>query len=70
MRDVFWRAIGQVGNQVVGLAVYEAAESAELGERAPELLTQTMRRTRAQTAALAASAQDNSATTPAKPAQN
>ncbi len=70
MRDVFWRALGQVGNQLVGLAIYEAAAGPALGESAPDLLAQTMRRTRAQTAAVAAKAQDNSATTRAKPALN
>lgn len=69
MRDVFWRGIGQVGDQVIGLAIYEAVGADSLGESAPDLLAQTMRRTRAQTAALA-QAQDNSATTQAKPAQN
>ncbi|WP_299721903.1 hypothetical protein [uncultured Tateyamaria sp.] len=70
MRDVYWRAIGQVGGQVVGLAIYEPADGAALGERAPDLLAQTMRRTRAQTAAEAVKAQDNSATTQAKPVVN
>ncbi|MEM6371181.1 MAG: hypothetical protein AAF727_00135 [Pseudomonadota bacterium] len=61
MRNVFWRAIGQVGDQVIGLALYEPRSGAELGESAPELLAQTMRRTRARTA----SEQDNSATSQA-----
>lgn len=66
MRDVFWRGIGQVGDQVIGMAIYEAAGGADLGERAPDLLAQSMRRTKAQTAAI----QDNSATTRVNPASN
>lgn len=67
MRDVFWRAIAPVGDQVLGLAIYEAQGGSGLGERAPDLLAQAMRRTQAQTAQIAATAQDNSATTRAKP---
>jgi len=70
MRDVFWRAIGQVGEQVIGLAIYEPADAISLGEGAPDLLAQTIRRTRRQTAAEATIAQDKSATTSAKPALN
>ncbi len=70
MRDEFWRAIGQVGDQVVGLAIYEASGGADLGERAPDLLVQTMRRTQAQTDQRARAAQDNSATATSKPATN
>lgn len=67
MRDVFWRAVAPVGTQVIGLAIYEAASEDPLGDRAPALLVETMRRTQERTATLAAAAQDNSATTPAKP---
>jgi len=70
MRDEFWRAVGLVGDQVIGLAIYEAANGADLGELAPELLVQTMHRTREQTTAAAAARQDNSATTAAKPVIN
>jgi len=70
MSDEFWRAVGLVGNQVIGLAIYEPAGGAGLGEVAPQLLAQTMRRTRAQTTAAAAARQDKSATTAAKPASN
>lgn len=67
MRDVYWRAVGPVGDQVIGLAIYEGENGEPLGERAPSLLTETMQRTRARTAAVLGAAQDNSATTPVKP---
>ena len=70
MRDVFWRSISQVGGQTLGLTIYEPTDGAGLGERAPDLLAQTMRRTKQQTAAQTAARQDNSATTQAKPAGN
>ena len=70
MRDVFWRSISQVGGQTLGLTIYESTDGAGLGERAPDLLAQTMRRTKQQTAAQTAARQDNSATTQAKPAGN
>lgn len=70
MRDEFWRAVGLVGDQVIGLAIYEPAGGAGLGELAPELLNQAMHRTRVQTEAAAAARQDNSATTVAKPGTN
>lgn len=70
MRTVFWRAVADVGDHVIGLAIYEASDGAELGERAPDLLSQTLRQTRSRTQALAQDAQDNSATTQAKPATN
>ncbi|WP_299139315.1 hypothetical protein [uncultured Tateyamaria sp.] len=62
VRDVFWRAVGTIGTQAVGFAIYEAADGPELGDDAPALLIQTMTRTQSQTAAT----QDKSATTPAK----
>ncbi|MEP1201361.1 hypothetical protein [Tateyamaria sp.] len=67
MRDVYWRAVGPVGNQVIGLAIYEGENGEPLGESAPSLLTETMQRTRARTAAVASAAKDNSATTLVKP---
>ena len=70
MRDVFWRAISDVGTQTVGLTLYEPADGAGLGERAPDLLAQSMRLTKGQTAAQTTARQDNSATTQAKPATN
>jgi hypothetical protein len=70
MRNVFWRAVGQIGDLAVGLAIYEAADGAQLGRQAPRLLVQTMRRTIAKSATLAAQRRDNSATPPAKPIGN
>lgn len=70
MRDVFWRGTGRVGDQVLGLAIYEAKDGIALGELAPDLLAQTMRRTKGETERAAAAVQDNSATTAAKPAEN
>lgn len=67
MRPVFWRAVGLVGDQVIGLAIYEGENGEPLGERAPQLLRETMQRTRARSAVQSRSAQDNSATTLAKP---
>ena len=66
MRDVFWRAVAQVGDQMIGLAIYEAAGGAGIGEQAPDLLRQTMRRTQERTAVV----QDNSATSEAKQTLN
>lgn len=62
MRDVYWRGVGQVGNQTVGLAIYEAENGAELGELAPQLLIQTMKRTQNQSTAVGVAQLDNSAT--------
>ena len=70
MRGEFWRAIGPVGDQLVGLAIYEAADDAELGERAADLLARTLRRTRAQTDRQTVAAQDNSATAGSNPSTN
>lgn len=67
MRNVYWRAVGPVGDQVIGLAIYEGENGEPLGESAPSLLTETMQRTRARTAAVLRAAQDNSATTLVKP---
>lgn len=69
-REEYWRGVGQVGGQVLGLAIYQGMESPDLGERAPDLLAQTLRNTQRQTAKKAAAKQDNSATTPAKPVTN
>ena len=70
MADVFWRGAGQIGEQVLGLAIYEGAQGGQLGRLAPELLVQTMERTLDQSAIKQAARQDNSATTPAKPSGN
>ncbi len=63
VRDIYWRAVGQIGDQAVGFALYEASGSPELGALAPDLLIQMMDRTQRKSAA----PQDNSATTAAKP---
>lgn len=70
LKDEFWRAIGRIGDQLVGLAIYEAADGEALGDDAPDLLAQTMRRTQAQTTQQARVVQDNSATAVSKPAAN
>ncbi|WP_299684055.1 hypothetical protein [uncultured Tateyamaria sp.] len=64
LREIYWRAAGRVGNQIVGLAIYEAQDSAPLGARAPRLLEQTMQLSQAQTVASVVAAADNSATPP------
>jgi hypothetical protein len=58
VRDVYWRGAGRIGDHIIGLAIYEAQDAPDLGPLAPELLKQTIRRTRDKTAA----GQDNSAT--------
>lgn len=70
LRDVYWRAVGTVGEQVIGLALYEPKGGAELGERAPDLLSQTVRRTQDSSNAARKTAQNNSATAGAKPVTN
>ena len=67
MRPVFWRAVGQVGEQIIGLAIYEGDNGAPLGELAPQMLAETLQRTRARSAVQLSAAQDYSATTPTKP---
>ncbi|MEX0371032.1 MAG: hypothetical protein AB3N09_10395 [Tateyamaria sp.] len=62
MRNTYWRAAGRVGNQVLGLALYQAADRPDLGDAAMALLVETMQRTSQQTEADAATRQDNSAT--------
>lgn len=62
MHDTYWRAAGRVGNQILGLALYQAANSPDLGDTALALLVETMERTNQQTLADAAARQDNSAT--------
>ncbi|MEP2891756.1 hypothetical protein [Tateyamaria sp.] len=51
MRDVYWRGISQIDGQLLGLTIYEAKGGASLGEQAPDLLRQTLRRTKEKTAA-------------------
>ena len=64
LRETYWRAAGRVGDQIIGLAIYEAQDSAPLGPRAPRLLEQTMQRTQDQTVAITVARADNSATPP------
>ncbi|WP_299285174.1 hypothetical protein [uncultured Tateyamaria sp.] len=64
LRDVYWRGVGDVGDHVLGLAIYESKDGANLGEQAPELLVQAMQRTLSQTAARTAQAANNSAPSP------
>lgn len=60
--DVFWRGTGRIGDQIIGLAVYQAADGTDLGPLAPELLVRTMEQSQNRTVAKAAADQDNSAT--------
>lgn len=46
--DTYWRSAGQVGDQILGLAIYSPRGADDLGVKAPALLAQTMRRTLAQ----------------------
>ncbi|MEL6450571.1 MAG: hypothetical protein AAFQ19_04875 [Pseudomonadota bacterium] len=66
MRDVYWRATAQVGDHLLGLALYQPDSAGDLGSTAPDLLVQTMRRTQAHSVR----AQDNSATTGANQTGN
>jgi hypothetical protein len=61
-RDVFWRGAGRIGDQIIGLAIYQAEGNTDLGALAPELLVQTMQQSHNRTIAKAAVQQDNSAT--------
>lgn len=70
LRKVYWRAVGTVGEQVIGLALYEPTGGAELGERAPDMLSQTVRQTQDSSNAARKTAQNNSATAGAKPVTN
>ncbi|WP_299044966.1 hypothetical protein [uncultured Tateyamaria sp.] len=69
MRDTYWRAAARIGNQVVGLALYEPSDGRDLGATAPALLTQMVERTHEQSVIAAVAAQDNSATAGPKPAR-
>ena len=64
LRETYWRAAGRVGDQIIGLALYEAQDGAPLGPLAPRLLEQTMQRTQDQTVAIIVARADNSATPP------
>ncbi|MEM6758950.1 MAG: hypothetical protein AAF601_05675 [Pseudomonadota bacterium] len=46
--DTFWRGRGQVGDQILGLAIYTPKGAASLGRQGPAILAQIMRRTLAQ----------------------
>ncbi len=69
LRDVYWRTAGKVGDQIVGLTIYEVEGGISLGPLAPELLQQTMQRTQDQTIAKAVASADKSATTRNKATQ-
>ena len=62
MRDTYWRAAARVGNQVVGLALYEPSGAGALGDTAPSLLARTVKDTQEQSVIALVAAQDNSAT--------
>ena len=44
LRNVYWRAAGEIGEQTLGLAIYESGQSESLGTRARALLTETFLR--------------------------
>jgi len=69
LRDVYWRTASRVGNQIVGLTIYEVESGSSLGDLAPELLAQTMQRTQDQSIANAVASAGNSATTRNKATQ-
>ncbi|WP_147109641.1 hypothetical protein [Tateyamaria sp. syn59] len=70
MRGTYWRGAAQVGNQVLGLAAYEDANSTALDQLGQSLLTQTVERTQEQSVVAAVVPPDNSATSPPKPSGN
>ena len=69
MRDTYWRGAARVGKHVLGLAIYEDAESTLLDRMAATLLTQTIERTQDLSVVAAVTPVDNSATPPPKPAR-
>lgn len=70
MRETYWRAAARIGDQVVGLALYEPSNAPELGGFAVSLLTETVEQTQAQSVIAQVAAQDNSATAAPKDAGN
>lgn len=68
MRDTYWRGAARIGDQVIGLALYQKASDADLGNVAPNLLIQTVEQTQEQSIVAAVALQDNSATQTPKPA--
>lgn len=63
LSDVYWRTAGRIGDQIVGLSIYEPVDGLALGALAPQLLEQTMQRTQDQTVAKVVASAGNSATT-------
>ncbi|MEL6883144.1 MAG: hypothetical protein AAFP87_01445 [Pseudomonadota bacterium] len=61
LRGTYWRAASRVGTQIVGLTLYQSNDAHAIGNRAAQLLIQTLERTRAQSGAPPPA--DNSATT-------
>ncbi|GGX40464.1 hypothetical protein GCM10007385_04810 [Tateyamaria omphalii] len=68
MRDTYWRGAARIGDQVIGLALYQKASNTDLGSVAPNLLIQTVEQTQEQSIVAAVALQDNSATQTPKPA--
>ncbi|APX13199.1 hypothetical protein [Tateyamaria omphalii] len=70
MRSTYWRGAAQVGNHVLGLAIYEDANSTALDRAGQGLLTQTVERTQEQSVVAAVAPPDNSATPAPKQSGN
>lgn len=68
MHNTYWRGAARIGDQVIGLALYQKASDADLGDVAPNLLIQTVEQTQEQSIVAAVALQDNSATQTPKPA--
>jgi len=62
MRDTYWRGAAQIGDQAIGLTLYQKANDTDLGEAAPKLLTQTIEQTQEKSIVAAIARQDKSAT--------
>lgn len=62
MRDTYWRGAAQIGDQAIGLTLYQRANDTDLGEAAPKLLTQTIEQTQEKSIVAAIARQDKSAT--------
>jgi len=68
--DVYWRSVAEIGDQIIGLAIYEAQDNEGLGGQAPQLLVETIQRTARKTAANAAQGDDKTTASTAKPIGN